>query len=111
MKNYSKSDKKIIHLLKDNKNEIYYYEIKNLVIGMLLIERGERLFFQLNNKALLCMASARYAKILSDSIFLWDSGELIEIVEKKKIIELIKEYYRKSYKDDLEVVSLNDDTR
>ncbi|OEK09131.1 hypothetical protein A8C32_10375 [Flavivirga aquatica] len=103
---YSKTDLNIINTYRDNSDLIYEFRNENDYIGMLLIERGERLFFQFNNKALLCNTSPRNCKILIDSINLWDNGEIINEEERISVFLIIKEYYKLSYKDDLIAVNL-----
>jgi len=94
----------------------YVKEIKSSIIGAHEVEeqdgmtykikilgRGEELFFQKGNDALVCDISARHAVIDPKTIRRWDNGKKISDEERALILEKIIELYKKAYKDDLAV--------
>ncbi|MCL6745341.1 MULTISPECIES: hypothetical protein [Kosakonia] len=74
------------------------------VIRLKTIYRGEGLYFQLNDRALICTISARDAMLSKKSIKRWDNGKLIEEQERDTILEIIKCYYPKAYLSELTVI-------
>ncbi|WP_343534800.1 hypothetical protein [Pedobacter sp.] len=74
-----------------------FYKIK-------ILGRGEELFFQKNNDALICDISARFAVIDPKSIKRWDNGTKIADEERQLILTKIIALYAQAYQDKLEVV-------
>lgn len=68
-----------------------------------ILGRGEELFFQRNNDALICDISALLSMINPKTITKWDNGNKILDEERTSILEKIIELYKKAYKDDLKV--------
>lgn len=99
-----------------NKEELNYikelkvyktYEYHDESVGtirLLIIYRGERLFFQVNEKALICEISARDSMLSKKSLKKWDDGSSIDTEEREQLVALIAKYYTLSYKAALVVV-------
>ncbi|WP_313492027.1 MULTISPECIES: hypothetical protein [Sphingobacterium] len=69
-----------------------------------ILGRGEELFFQKNDNALICDISARFAVIDPTSIKRWDNGSKIYDEEREAILVKIIELYEQAYQDKLEVL-------
>lgn len=82
------------HEIKENNGVIYKIKI---------LGRGEELFFQQGDNALICDISARSAVIDPNSITRWDNGNKIADEERKLIVEKIISLYKKVYQDELVV--------
>jgi hypothetical protein len=80
-----------------------FRENDTVIYKMKILGRGEELFFQRNEDALICEISARLAMINPKTITKWDNGNKISDDERTIIVEKIIELYKKAYKDDLEV--------
>lgn len=65
-----------------------------------VIGRGEHLFFQENDKALICQIDAVHAGIYSRSIKVWNENEKMNKAEKERVTELIMLYYKKAFNKD-----------
>lgn len=90
----------------DKKEKEYIKELKldestgvmiedNFVEGyrIRLIERGERLFYQQGENALICDIQIRNGSIFRSSIKKWDDDSIITEEEKLIILERIKSYF------------------
>lgn len=100
----NKEELEFIQELKNDRS-VYNYNIPDVGrVRLMIIYRGERLFFQLNDKALICLISAHEAKLSKKSLKKWDDGTLINVSEKEKICQLICQYYTLSYVDQLTLV-------
>ena len=73
------------------------------VYSIRVIGRGEDLFFQENDKALLCVIDAIDSIIYAKSIKSWDGEKKMNGAEKNRVLELIKYYYKIVYKSNLQV--------
>ena len=62
-----------------------------------VLGRGENLFFQENEKCLLCEIDARNAVIFTKSIKKWEPKTKMSSEEKKRITNLIEKYYKEVY--------------
>lgn len=67
--------------------------------GIRVIGRGEHLFFQENDKALICEIDAAHNIIYSASIKKWEGSQKMPDLEKERVLKLIETYY-KIYIDD-----------
>ena len=59
--------------------------------------RGENLFFQENERALICEIDAINGVIYSKSIKKWEGAKKMNTEEHNRIIALIATYYKESY--------------
>lgn len=95
----------------------YVKEIKSTITGaheftdedattykVKILGRGEELFFQKGDNALICDISARFALIDPKSIKSWDNKHKISDDERTTLLTKIIELYKKAYKDDLEIL-------
>jgi len=77
-----------INRLKDNQGNSY---------GIRVLGRGENLFFQENEKALICEIDAVNGVIYSKSIKNWEDERKMSPEERNRIISLIDKYYKEIY--------------
>lgn len=95
----------------------YVLEIKSTITGaheytdeahvqykIKILERGELLFFQQGDHALICAISARFSAIDPQSVKRWDDGRKISDEERATILQKIVDLYQKAYKDDLKIL-------
>jgi|GEM_PF-916228 hypothetical protein len=81
----------------------YRYEEDGNKYGLLILYRGETLFYQENDRALLCEIEARVPVINPETIAHWDDNTEINQAERAVILEKIITLYKKAYKDDLKI--------
>jgi hypothetical protein len=77
-----------VNRLKDNQENSY---------GIRVLGRGESLFFQENEKALICEIDAVNGVIYSKSIKNWEGEKKMGPEERNRIIALIDKYYKEIY--------------
>ncbi|WP_143305679.1 hypothetical protein [Chitinophaga vietnamensis] len=99
----NKEDIAQLQQLKANIEGVHRFNENGNHYGLLIIARGEALFFQENDKALFCDVSARYALIHPNTIQQWDNGNKISDEERERIIQQIVHLYKLAYRDDLKV--------
>ena len=92
-----------IEELKISRTKVHRFKKDGVEFGILILGRGETLFFQIGNDALICEISARHALINPKTIKKWDNGTKINEEEKVFVLEKIIELYKKAYKDELEI--------
>ena len=80
-----------------------FIENDSVIYKIKILERGDALFFQKNDDALICEISARLAMINPSTINKWDNGNKISDEERASILEKIVELYKRAYKDDLAI--------
>lgn len=101
-RNYSKATIATINELKSDQRA-YRYEEDGNKYGLLILYRGETLFYQENDRALLCEIAARFAVINPETIAQWDDNTTISTAERAAILDKIITLYKKAYKDDLKI--------
>ncbi|MDS0797217.1 hypothetical protein NUV26_34195 [Burkholderia pseudomultivorans] len=74
------------------------------IVRLLIIYKGEGLFFQENGRALICEISARNAIFNKGSLKEWDDGTSLDAQDKERVAALIAKYYTLAYKDELTLV-------
>ena len=96
----------LIHIkeLKIEKSAHEYSDATLGVIRLLVVYKGEGLYFQIGGEAVICVVSARDAMLSKKSIKKWDSGRNIDEAERDQVAAVIAKYYKLAYKDDLTVV-------
>jgi hypothetical protein len=99
---YSTATRATINDLKTDQRA-YRYEEDGNTYGLLILYRGETLFYQENDRALLCEIEARFAVINPETIAQWDDNTEIGTTERAAILEKIITLYKKAYKDDLKI--------
>ena len=62
--------------------------------GIRVIGRGDNLFFQENENALICDIDAVDAIIYARSIKNWDGQKKMQKSEKERVLSLIEKYYK-----------------
>lgn len=100
----NKEELSYIKELKADKSAYEYVDADLGVIRLLIVYRGERLFFQIKDKAIICVISARDAMLSKKSLKKWDDGQTINESERERLSTIISKYYKLSYKDDLTAV-------
>src|SRR5687767_4573517 len=98
-----KETKALVQELKANTESVHRFTEGDNNYGILIIARGELLFFQENDAALICDVSARFALINPKTIKEWDNGRKITDEEKEKLLEKIMHFYKKAYTDELKI--------
>lgn len=78
----SKNIKPLIGSLKIDFEKVHRFEKNGESFGLLILGRGENLFFQKNDKAFICDISARDAELDKSSIKKWDDGTKISLEQK-----------------------------
>jgi hypothetical protein len=100
----NKDDIQLCEQLKNDRQRVHRLVINGNEYGLLIIDRGERLFFQKGDHVLLCDVSARFAKLMSSSVKNWSDGTPITGNAKKELLEEIAAAYQVAYIDELEIV-------
>lgn len=91
-----------IKALKSTISGAHEFEANGAVIYRIkILGKGEELFFQKDENALICDISASLAMIHPKTITKWDNGNKISDEERTVILEKIIELYKQAYKDDL----------
>ncbi len=91
-----------IEQLKSNP-EVNRYSDETGNYGILVLGRGENLFFQQNERAFICEIDAVKGLINSKTISKWDDGKKIQDNEKAYVLEKLIFLYRKFYNDAAEI--------
>jgi len=73
------------------------------IYGIRVIGRGENLFFQENEKALICDIDAPASLVYSASIKNWESNKKMSKKEKGRVLTLIKCYYKKCINENVTI--------
>lgn len=95
--------KPLIDSLKNDFEKVHRFEENGELLGLLILGRGENLFFQKGDKAFICDISARDSELDKSSIKKWDDGTKISIDQKKDLAIKIADLYKKFYKDQLKI--------
>lgn len=74
------------------------------VYGIRVLGRGENLFFQENNKALICEINAVDALVFTKSVKNWEGEKKMSTEEKERVLALIKKYYAEVYNPEVKLV-------
>lgn len=90
-----------IQELKNNKEKTFEVLNDNIISHMLILNRGEQLFYQEGDKAFICEISVKYDIVISDSIKKWDNGEKITSQEKEQIKRNIAKFFLDNYKTNM----------
>lgn len=92
---------KEIQALKSKDGVHRFTDGDNTKIGILILNRGEQMFYQENDKGFICEISARNSIVFTKTIKKWDNGKKISTEEKDKIIERIGKSYKMAYQDEV----------
>ena len=90
-------NKEELSYIKELKVERSAYEYTDAALGvvrLLIIYRGERLYFQIGSEAIICSISARDAMLSKKSLKKWDSGRVIDETERDRVAAAIAKYYK-----------------
>ena len=89
--------------VKESSKSFHKFEKEGIIFKILILDKGEELFFQKGEKALICEISARYSLINPKTIKVWDNGCVITPSERETLLLDIQHFYKIAYKDDLEI--------
>ncbi len=95
--------KLLIDSLKNDFEKVHRCEENGELFGLLILGRGENLFFQKGDKAFICDISAHDSELDKSSIKKWDDGTKISLDQKTELAVKIAELYKKFYKDELKI--------
>ncbi len=71
--------------------------------GIRVLGRGENLFFQENNKGLICEIDAAHGVIFTKSIKKWEGEKKMKSEEKQRVVKLIEKYYKEVYNPEVKL--------
>ena len=91
----------LVNSLKNDFERVHRFKENGENFGLLILGRGESLFFQQGDKALICDISAIHSELDKSSIKIWDDGTKISSSQKQEIVSKIAELYQKFYEDEL----------
>ncbi len=86
-----------IQAMKRDKEKAFTVNDNNKTFYMLILNRGEQLFYQEDERAFICEISVIDDVVFSGSIKKWDSGERITVQEKDQIQKNIKKFFMDNY--------------
>ena len=95
--------KSLIDALKTDFEKVHRFEKNGELFGLLILGRGENLFFQKGNRAFICDISARDSGLDKSSIKKWDDGINISVSQKQSLAIEIAELYKMFYQDELRI--------
>ena len=75
--------------------------------GIRVIRRGENLFFQENNKGLICQINATHSVIFANTIKKWEGRKIMTLTERERVTELVLKYYKKVYSKEAKLLYEN----
>lgn len=93
-----------IEQLKENPTVNRLTDDNGNLYGIRVLGRGENLFFQENEKALICEIDATHATIYTKKIKNWDGEKKMSSIERDRVISLIVKYYKKVYNPNVVVL-------
>lgn len=70
-------------------------------IGLLILNRGEQMFYQEDGRAFICEISARFGIVYLNSIRKWNTKKKITEEEKTNVVKRLKKFYPLAYKDEV----------
>ncbi|CAI8836387.1 transposase [Kosakonia quasisacchari] len=100
---FNKAWREELQELKRDSSAFQFHDVEWGIIRLKLLYRGEFLFFQRNEQALICEVSARYATLDKKSLKRWDDGSVIGACEREALAKIIARYYQLCWKDDLRI--------
>lgn len=77
------------------------------IYGIRILGRGENLFFQENDKGLICQIDAVHSAIFINTIRQWEGEKKMSDTEKNRVIALVKYYYSKYYNENVVLMKGN----
>ncbi len=91
----------IQELKENNETSFLIEDTENSKVYLKILNRGEHLFYQENDRAFICEISVLYDIVFTNSIKKWDTGDKITPKEKEKIINNIKNFFKNIYNTDI----------
>lgn len=93
-----------IQQLKSNKDEAFPITSDGKISYLKILNRGEQLFYQEDNRALICEISVIHDVVIDESIKKWDSGEKVTDKEKNQIRKNIERFFAESYQTNIRFI-------
>jgi len=93
----------LLETLKSDTEKVHRLQYNGESYGLLVLGRGESLFFQKGEQAFICDISARYSELDKSSIKKWDDSVKILKEERQEISQIIAKLYKQAYSDELRV--------
>jgi len=90
-------------LMNNNQSVTRFTDSKGTKFGIAILSRGETLFFQQDNKSLICEIDAVNAVIFTKTIREWHDGKKIKPSERDLLVKNILFYYGIVYNKDVKV--------
>ncbi len=87
----------LIQAIKDNKEKLFAVNNNNKTCYLKILNRGEQLFYQEDERAFICEISVMDEVVFSGSIKKWDSGAKITAQEKEQIKQSIEKFFMDNY--------------
>ena len=89
--------------LRTNKSIAQRVDSEGNIYRIRVLSKGENLFFQENDRCLLCLIDAQNGIIYSKSIKKWEPNERMSPNERKRVTSLVEKYYREVYNPDVKL--------
>ena len=90
---------------KYNPNIVCQVDTSGNKFKILIVGRGEDLFFQENDRSILCLTDIVEGLLIKNSIREWEeSGELIKGTERERLAKLIQKVYKQSFGREISIV-------
>ena len=86
-----------IQVMKRDKEKLFTFNNNNKTCNLKILNRGEQLFYQEDERAFICEISVMDDVVFSGSIKKWDSGEKITVQEKEQIKQSIEKFFMDNY--------------
>lgn len=91
-----------IQELKANNGTAFLVEdTENSKVYMKILNRGEHMFYQENDRAFICEISVLHDIVFTESIKKWDTGDKITLQEKGNVKNNIKKFFKNIYNTDI----------
>lgn len=84
--------------------KVHFLQIDNFFYKILILGRGDLMYFHMGGKSTIVEISARFSKLSMKSLKYWGDGKPILEDEKNEIAKSIKKAYLIAYKEELELV-------
>lgn len=84
--------------------KVHFIQIDNVLNKILILGRGDFMYFHTEGKSTIVEISARFSKLSMKSLKYWHDGKPILDDEKNDLANSIKKAYQIAYKEELELV-------
>jgi hypothetical protein len=91
----------IQELKANNETAFLVEDTENSKVYMKILNRGEHMFYQENDRAFICEISVLHDIVFTESIKKWDTGDKITLQEKENVKNNIKKFFKNFYNTDI----------